>query len=208
MPMGSFVGLCQRRGQIVLQFREIAFGGLDAPTDQNVIEAVFAMCWQHKASDFAQSPLGPIAGNGISDLLRTCEAYSYPVRLSVRSGAILKREGRGRDSTRRSGCEEISAFGQDGEAMKLHVRNDETADGYPRRLVTTEKRALRRSAFSGHERDEHSGSCGRPWWPCARESRAAVCGQGSRAGMCASSSHLSWFRDTRIRVRFVPKSGL
>jgi len=47
--------------------------------------------------------------------------------------------------------------------------------------------ALKRSATCGHVRDVRSGSCARPWWPCANGTHDDACVRGSKVERCVSS---------------------
>ena len=60
----------QRAGKFGLHDVEISGRGRFGPTDQHVVPSWSAIGGNHGARDFAQTPLGAVAGHGVADFLR------------------------------------------------------------------------------------------------------------------------------------------
>lgn len=110
--------------------------GRIASADQDIVASGFALLCQNEPGCFTQSPLGPVARDGIADLFRTGEPDTDP--LGPLRLAHLNRKSGTRYAPRSRRCNKVSAFCQDSQAGQGHcrvtLRDDETASGCPRRL--------------------------------------------------------------------------
>lgn len=106
--------LFQRKRQIGAQILEIAVRGDASAPDQNVIPSPMAMTWQNLTCDFAQAPFGPVAGDGVSDLLGTGITHADGIwgRL-IRAAAPGLQNETGHDlALGAGGAQEIRTLGQ------------------------------------------------------------------------------------------------
>lgn len=106
----------QSAGKFGLHGVEISGRSRFGPTDQHVVPSGPAIGGNHRTGDFAQTPLGAVAGDGVADFLRTGEPDSNsPVSVTF---PPLKYEAGHCHFAGAGGFQKICPFRQDHEIRR------------------------------------------------------------------------------------------